>query len=126
MKPTSNLTLHLWRILWKWILISSSDPAEVSDSIKGFLIALAASLVPVFALVHVPVDSTLITTIIVSVVGVIQASLILVGAIIVFIGVLNKIVRTFNGTNKSLNAIPPLVSPSDPTFTAQDPLDMAQ
>lgn len=101
-----------------WILVSSSNPNETSTTIKGFLLALVAYLVPVFALLHIPVDSTTITTVIVSGVAVLQALLVLIGASVGFVGLLNKVVRTITGRNQALNALPPL-PPAQPLIISQ-------
>lgn len=82
-----------------WLLISSSNPNEVSLTIKGVLLGLVPAAMTLFGAAHVVVgipiiDSQIVIDIINTAVGTLQAVLIAISAGVALLGAFRKLWNT--------------------------------
>jgi len=94
--------------VFNWLLTSSANPAAVSLTVKGFLTAGSAAIIPILGLTHVNLGSDQINSIIDSIGLVIQDGLVLVGAIGTVVGLVRKVYLSLTG------GIVPTPSSADP------------
>lgn len=88
-----------------WIVLSSADPAKLSLTVKGLLTMAVPFIITIAGLtnIHVP-DEKGMTLIIDGIATAVQIILGIIGLAATLIGVIRKIVTTYNGTNEVLAA----------------------
>jgi len=89
----------------QWLILSSADAQKLSLSVKGVLLGIVPILIAVTGVagIQIPNAETL-TSIIDLVATFLQVALGIVASVITAIGLIRKIITTFQGTNEVISA----------------------
>ena len=89
----------------QWLVLSSSDAAKLSLSVKGILLGIIPILITVTGITGIQIPNAETLTAVVELVGTfIQVALGIVSLVVTLIGVVRKILSTLQGTNAVLEA----------------------
>jgi hypothetical protein len=103
-----------------WIVVSSSDPNDLSLTLKGALLAAVPTIMLASGIFHINVSQQDVLSLVQALVITLQAGLQLVGASIAVIGFLRKIYLSATGRNQFIEALPkpvvatPMITQSTP------------
>lgn len=87
-----------------WLVISSADPEKLSLTVKGFLVGIIPIVSFVLHFSKINLGDETLTSLIDSIVVLIQAALGIVAGIVFVVGLVRKIVATIQGTHAGLNS----------------------
>lgn len=85
--------------IFEWLVRSSADPAKLSLTIRGALVALVPivlstlSAICGFGIACLGVDETTLNQLVESIIAIVNAVLLVVGAVVAFVGLIRKLAK---------------------------------
>lgn len=85
-----------------WLVLSSKNPGEVGLTTKAVLLAIIPVVSMALGLAHIDVGADVLTSVVDTIIGLVQGVLAVVSAIGVVWGLVRKLWATFNGTHATM------------------------
>lgn len=95
-----------------WLVLSSQDPQKLSLTLKGILVMYSPVIVFTLGVLKLPLDQSALSQIIDAAVFVVQSVLVLVGASVALVGIVQKVVLSVTGHNQVIENALPVSQPS--------------